>query len=215
MDVRICGPNLNDQSKGTFHVHADGCPDLRKYGPQYRGADAKGGDINGNREMLVTNASVRAVVMETYADQIREEIENRLSGMSGYSDADVKKLTDEVVDSYASDFHFAACCKELPYTHELTPQQQLVQFLDGTVSTHTVKEHELYSALTDLLYTRNELLKLMSSIERTFEQATCYLNGQPGRFNPLGILQSDGPRVDVLTATFHLQVQAVMKLLRG
>jgi hypothetical protein len=26
--VTICGPNLNDQSKGQFHVHAADCADL-------------------------------------------------------------------------------------------------------------------------------------------------------------------------------------------
>lgn len=30
MRVTICGPNLNDQSKGTFHVHAEGCADLKR-----------------------------------------------------------------------------------------------------------------------------------------------------------------------------------------
>jgi hypothetical protein len=28
--VTICGPNLRDQSKGTFHVHAEGCADLQR-----------------------------------------------------------------------------------------------------------------------------------------------------------------------------------------
>lgn len=39
MRVTICGPNLNDQSKGTFHVHAEGCADLRRNArrePEYR-----------------------------------------------------------------------------------------------------------------------------------------------------------------------------------
>jgi len=30
MRVTICGPNLRDQSKGQFHVHAEGCADLRR-----------------------------------------------------------------------------------------------------------------------------------------------------------------------------------------
>ena len=30
MQVAIAGPNLNDQSKGTFHVHAAGCADLKR-----------------------------------------------------------------------------------------------------------------------------------------------------------------------------------------
>jgi hypothetical protein len=38
MRVTICGPNLRDQSKGTFHVHAAGCADLIKHArrePEY------------------------------------------------------------------------------------------------------------------------------------------------------------------------------------
>jgi hypothetical protein len=34
MQVTIIGPNLQDQSKGTFHVHKAGCKDLSK--PAYR-----------------------------------------------------------------------------------------------------------------------------------------------------------------------------------
>jgi hypothetical protein len=30
MKVTVCGPNLRDQSKGTFHVHAAGCADLAR-----------------------------------------------------------------------------------------------------------------------------------------------------------------------------------------
>jgi len=30
MLVTIIGPNLRDQSKGTFHVHAAGCADIAK-----------------------------------------------------------------------------------------------------------------------------------------------------------------------------------------
>lgn len=29
MRVTVCGPNLRDQSKGTFHVHHETCGDLR------------------------------------------------------------------------------------------------------------------------------------------------------------------------------------------
>jgi hypothetical protein len=61
MDVRVCGPNLRDQSQGTFHVHKDGCPDLRKYGP----GKVFGGDLNGNREMLIKNASMFKVVTDS------------------------------------------------------------------------------------------------------------------------------------------------------
>jgi hypothetical protein len=37
MMVTVCGPNLRDQSKGQFHVHAEGCADLlRSREPEYR-----------------------------------------------------------------------------------------------------------------------------------------------------------------------------------
>ena len=39
MRVTICGPNLRDQSKGQFHVHAEGCADLKRGAqrePEYR-----------------------------------------------------------------------------------------------------------------------------------------------------------------------------------
>lgn len=39
MRVTICGPNLNDQSKGQFHIHAADCADLKKHAqrePEYR-----------------------------------------------------------------------------------------------------------------------------------------------------------------------------------
>lgn len=35
--IVICGPNLRDQSRGSFHVHAAGCADLkRSKEPAYR-----------------------------------------------------------------------------------------------------------------------------------------------------------------------------------
>lgn len=30
MEVTVIGPNLRDQSKGTFHVHAAGCADIAR-----------------------------------------------------------------------------------------------------------------------------------------------------------------------------------------
>ncbi len=38
MYVTICGPNLRDQSQGSFHVHAVGCADLlrrARHEPEY------------------------------------------------------------------------------------------------------------------------------------------------------------------------------------
>jgi len=38
MKVTVVGPNLFDQSKGSFHAHKAGCADLKR-DPNYRGQD--------------------------------------------------------------------------------------------------------------------------------------------------------------------------------
>jgi hypothetical protein len=96
MRVRVCGPNLNDQSKGTFHVHADGCADLKKYGP-YR---KYSGEVNGEAEMPVDDATVLRVVCWTYADQINEQPEDERA---------------QYVDNLVNDFWFAPCTDGLPF----------------------------------------------------------------------------------------------------
>ncbi len=95
MNVRVCGPNLNDQRKGQFHVHADGCADLAHYGPGRR----HGGDYDGAGEMLVADATVRKVVYAVYDNGILDE-----------AAADGERTKDEIADDYASDFWFAPCC---------------------------------------------------------------------------------------------------------
>jgi hypothetical protein len=63
MKVTICGPNLNDQSKGTFHVHAEGCADLKRNAqrePEYR------------HGWTIEAASRDEVGDEIYADHIAE-----------------------------------------------------------------------------------------------------------------------------------------------
>lgn len=111
MDVRICGPNLSSaaQQKGDLHVHRADCSDLRKYGPQYKGRDRMGGDLNGNRELLIENATVRGIVEFCYSDQIAE------SGDSW--------------DDYVSSFWFAPCCKDMPYDNDKEPAEGEVQSL--------------------------------------------------------------------------------------
>ena len=85
MRVTICGPNLRDQSKGTFHVHAEGCADLKRHAhrePEYR----DGWTINAE--------SREAVADEVYADIIDEN-------------------PDSTAADYVSDFHFFPCCNDL------------------------------------------------------------------------------------------------------
>jgi hypothetical protein len=58
MRVSVCGPNLRDQSKGEFHVHAEDCADLAKYGP---------GKPNGGEEPWALDVSDRlGIVGEVY-----------------------------------------------------------------------------------------------------------------------------------------------------
>lgn len=63
MRVTICGPNLRDQSKGQFHVHAAGCADLVKHAKREPEYD------NG---WTVEADTQRDVVFEVYADQMDE-----------------------------------------------------------------------------------------------------------------------------------------------
>jgi hypothetical protein len=64
MQVVIIGPNLIDQSQGSFHVHASGCADTRK--AEYR---HHRDDVNRPEEV----ASVKELVELTYADQLAED----------------------------------------------------------------------------------------------------------------------------------------------
>jgi len=98
MNVRVVGPNLNDQSKGTFHVHLNGCHDLFHYGPEKR----FGGDVRGNEEMLVKDATVASVVEAVYDNGILDE---RI--------ADGQEREEAIAD-LVSDFWFAPCTKGLP-----------------------------------------------------------------------------------------------------
>lgn len=91
MIVRVVGPNLNDQTRGTFHVHADGCADLKKYGPGRR----FGGDEYGERETPLDVDTALEVVEEIYADQLDEN-------------------PDVTAADWLDDFYFAPCVKSLP-----------------------------------------------------------------------------------------------------
>jgi hypothetical protein len=56
--VRVFGPNLSElaQRDGQFHVHAEGCPDHRDYGPdgKFGGVDDYGDRLTvSSREELV------------------------------------------------------------------------------------------------------------------------------------------------------------------
>jgi hypothetical protein len=84
LNVVVVGPNLRDQSKGQFHVHAEGCADLKR-DPLLRHED---------QSYIFPAASVREVAEDVYADIIAEN-------------------EDEDIDAYIDDFHFAPCCASL------------------------------------------------------------------------------------------------------
>ena len=92
MKVTICGPNLNDQSRGTFHVHAEGCKDLKKYGPGRQ----FGGDEKGEDEMTIEASDIHDVCVAIYSDHISEQ-------------PPAERL--EYINNLYSDFYFAACCE--------------------------------------------------------------------------------------------------------
>jgi hypothetical protein len=89
MQVTIHGPNLHDQSKGTFHVHAAGCRDNQR---EER--------FNGSEHPWTLEVdSAQAVVEEVYSDHMAEH------------PAGDKWSTWE---PYLSDFAFYPCVKDLP-----------------------------------------------------------------------------------------------------
>jgi hypothetical protein len=84
MKLTIHGPNLNDQSKGTFRVHAADCRDNRRE-VVYNGSDSP---YTGEF------ATVEDVAELMYGDHIAE----------GSTD----------LDAAVADFYFAPCVKGLP-----------------------------------------------------------------------------------------------------
>lgn len=60
--VTVLGPNLNDQSLGQFHVHAEGCADIaRRYGYLHKAA-----------EMFTMDAESRLDVATTIYDFVED-----------------------------------------------------------------------------------------------------------------------------------------------
>jgi hypothetical protein len=89
MKLTIHGPNLTDQSKGTFHVHTSRCRDNKV-------EVAKNGSVD---PITVEIKSLMELVELHYADQMRE--------------ADLPQY--QSADAYVDDFHIAPCVKGLPY----------------------------------------------------------------------------------------------------
>lgn len=86
MRVTICGPNLRDQTRGEFHVHAEGCGDLAR-GARREPAYREGWTIDA--------ASPEDVAMAVY-------------------DPDEHGYDPETeIDNYVGEFHFFPCTEGL------------------------------------------------------------------------------------------------------
>lgn len=96
MQLTIVGPNLIDQSKGTFHVHTKGCADLRK--GQYRMLSR---DAFSNEE----HESVQSVVESFYGPDAG----------SFYEESFGDDIPEDAWKHYEGDFWFAPCTEELAY----------------------------------------------------------------------------------------------------
>jgi hypothetical protein len=90
--VAVFGPNLRDQSKGQFHVHAAGCADIAKTAKR----DAAYGE---DYAWYMDIACKDDAVHEAYSDMIDSNDCNP-------------------IEDYRSDFYFFPCCGNLSQTNE-------------------------------------------------------------------------------------------------
>lgn len=111
MQVTIYGPNLADQAKGTFHVHAAECRDPAPRELGY-GHQAEGWTIEVPSRWGAT--------LEVYSDHIREAGDPSEAHLRGYLD----------------DLWFAPCCRELPEGSILEAQECA---LPGYTERHVVE----------------------------------------------------------------------------
>ena len=84
MRVHVIGPNLPDQSKGSFHVHAAGCADVRR-SPDYRSRE-----FAHDKAHPIEADSLTAVIEYVYADMLDDE-------------------PGGTVEDYRSDFYLFPC----------------------------------------------------------------------------------------------------------
>jgi hypothetical protein len=89
MRVSIIGPNLRDQSKGQFHVHAEGCADIKRM--------------------------VRREPEYAYPDTF--EVTTKMEAVTEvYDPGDFEWDPDDesLAACYLDDLHFFPCCDGLP-----------------------------------------------------------------------------------------------------
>ncbi len=112
MKLQVCGPNLSGeaQRRGTFHIHAVGCADLKHYGPGRRfGGDDKGWTLEASSKMQV--------------------VEDVYPG----SDFQYDPSNDAEIGPFLGDFHFAPCC-ELPLRVTAEIDKGHTAVLESTIS---------------------------------------------------------------------------------
>lgn len=120
MKLTIHGPNLIDQSKGTFHVHTADCRD--------------------NKREVRLNGSVGPITHEfTSAYDVAEFI---------YADH-IAEGSTRLDDDLLLDFHFAPCCKQLPTKPGETPAVDNTKRakIDARVESNTEKATHALAAL--------------------------------------------------------------------
>jgi hypothetical protein len=90
MKVQISGPNLRDQSRGQFHIHAVGCRDLQRTNiePEY----AYGWPVEATTK--------REVVEAIYDDHMAEHADDPTDRWGTW-------------EPYLEDLYFFPCTKEL------------------------------------------------------------------------------------------------------
>lgn len=92
MKIEIFGPNLSDQRKGQFHVHAADCGDCKHYGPRGKFGGETGWKIEADSKLAVS-----------------EEIHCDILGDYGLTPEDAEGR--EMLLDWLSEIWFAPCIK--------------------------------------------------------------------------------------------------------
>lgn len=92
MQIEIFGPNLRDQSKGQFHVHAAACGDCKHYG--------RNGKFGGEDGWKIESDSQLKVSTEIHCDILSDY---------GLTPDDAEGV--ELLRAWLDDIWFAPCVK--------------------------------------------------------------------------------------------------------
>lgn len=129
MEIVVIGPNLRDQSKGSFHVHAAGCADIKR---NYRQEIAEG------------------VIDTPWEAQDRMAVVASMYGLKagGFYDErpeDARALTlSEFLEGLMGEFHFAPCVNALPLRatgHLESMSDEALDYQHDAADIHSDLEH--------------------------------------------------------------------------